>query len=207
MCGRIYIDDGTEREVRRIIGALKRGQKDQEAAEGRSLLSSPESGVKDIHPSEKAAVLAAPQGTFLLEAMRWGFPSFRSGQLLINARCESALEKPVFAESLLSRRCVIPAAGFYEWDREKNKVTFYAPEQPCIYLAGFYNLFDSQDRFIILTREANEDMAPVHDRMPLILPEEEIGDWILEPGKTKEYLQREPVHLARKQDYEQMTLF
>ncbi len=211
MCGRFYVDDGTGKAVQKIIRAMRSGRLGEGTSTGDDAFRVlPDSGMtgssRDIHPSEKAEIIAFMQGDLSTAVMRWGFPSYRSGQLMINARCETALEKPSFSESLMARRCVIPAAGFYEWDSGKNKVTFFSPQAPYMFLAGFYNLFDGEDRFIILTREANEDMAPVHDRMPLILPEEEIADWIMEPGKTKEFLRRDAMRLSRKQDYEQMTL-
>ena len=102
---------------------------------------------------------------------------------------------------------MIPAAGFYEWDRQKNKVTFTLPEEGSMYMAGFYRRFDDRDHFISLTTAANESMLPVHDRMPLILPRKDISDWIYEPGKTEEFLARSGPELARHREYEQMTLF
>lgn len=56
---------------------------------------------------------------------RWGFPGFQNKKLLFNARSETALEKPTFRDSLLHRRCVIPAAWFYEWDPKKQKFEFF----------------------------------------------------------------------------------
>lgn len=61
---------------------------------------------------------------------------------------------------------MIPAAGFYEWSRQKEKNTFYRKDGKPLYLAGFYDRFDKEDRFVILTTVANASMRPVHDRMP-----------------------------------------
>ena len=199
MCCRYYVDELAEREAYELADLIDAGvRKPPRGQESRQ--------PSDRHPADMACVLYGSEGKLHAGQMRWGFPSWRSGNLMINARCESALQKPMFSESVMRRRCVIPAAGFYEWDRDKNKVTFFKPQEACIYLAGFYNLFDGEQRFIILTTEANESMSPVHDRMPLILPASEVGDWIHESGKTKEYLVRNSPQLSRTQEYEQLKL-
>ena len=56
------------------------------------------------------------------ELLQWGFPGFDKGKLLINARAEGVKDRPTFADSYAQRRCVLPAAGFYEWDKKKEKV-------------------------------------------------------------------------------------
>ena len=196
MCGRFFIDGAAEREVKRI--ARRTGPSD-------SMLFADVR--RDIRPAERAAIVAPAGRETAAVPMRWGFPSRGSGQLLINARAETAMERPAFSESVMRRRCIIPAAGFYEWDRDKNKAEFWLPEAPCIFMAGMYNLFEGEDRFVILTTEANESMRPVHDRMPLILKEEEISDWLWEEGRTQELLRTVPPLLKREQSYEQMSLF
>ena len=199
MCCRYYVDKYAEKEVLELADVIDSSLTVRmQVADG--------SEPVDLHPSDMADVLYGIDRKLHAGQMRWGFPAARSGGLMINARCESALQKPMFSESVMRRRCVIPAAGFYEWDRDKNKVTFFRKQEACIYLAGFYNLFDGEQRFIILTTEANESMSPVHDRMPLILPASEVGGWIHEPDKTKEYLSRRSPLLSRTQEYEQLRL-
>lgn len=87
--------------------------------------------------------------------MLWGFPQYQKKGLLINARAETVLEKKMFRESVLHRRCVIPARQFYEWDAEKNKAAFREKNESVMFMAGFYNRFSDGDRFIILTTGAN----------------------------------------------------
>ncbi|MDY4969915.1 MAG: SOS response-associated peptidase family protein [Lachnospiraceae bacterium] len=117
------------------------------------------------------------------------------------------------------------AGHFYEWDRTKTKVTFSGAsdgENSSLYMAGFYNYFHidqgfddrtgkrggiDEFRFIILTTGANESMKPVHDRMPLILPENQIRDWIFDDGLVGEILEQSSPMLSRYQEYEQLTLF
>ncbi len=82
--------------------------------------------------------------------------------------------KKTFRDSVEHRRIVIPAAWFYEWNRKKEKNIFYRKEQPVLFMAGIYKRYQGEERFVILTTKANASMEPVHDRMPLILEENEI---------------------------------
>ena len=115
----------------------------------------------------------------------------------------------MFRESVLRRRLIIPAAGFYEWNRKKEKVTFTSAvkEQPILYMAGFYNRFGEEDRFVILTTGANGSMADVHERMPLLLKHQELEEWLRDDSRLGEFLHKEPHGLKRKMEYEQQTLF
>ena len=102
---------------------------------------------------------------------------------------------------------MIPAAGFYEWNRQKEKSEFCREEQDELFLAGFYGEFAGENRFVILTTEANPSVAPVHGRMPLILERDEAVSWIVDDSRTGEFLHKVPGALSRKQEYEQLTLF
>jgi putative SOS response-associated peptidase YedK len=74
-------------------------------------------------------------------------------------------------------------------------------------MAGIWQSTDAGPEFVIITTMANESMAPVHDRMPLVLPEDRIGMWILKNDKTRELLKTEPAPLFRTSEYEQLSLF
>lgn len=139
--------------------------------------------------------------------MNWGFPQYQKKGLLINARAENVLERKMFRDSVLHRRCIIPAKHFYEWDSGKNKVTFFRKEEPILYMAGFYRLFQDKEQFIIITTQANESVSPVHHRMPLILERSELEDWVYEDTFLEFALHRTPPQLARRQEYEQQSLF
>ena len=139
------------------------------------------------------------------EILKWGFPGFDKGKLLINARAESVKTKSTFADSFASRRCVLPAAGFYEWDRKKEKVTFRLGDKPILYLAGIYRPYGAEKRFVVLTREANDSMRPVHDRMLLILTKEEVRPWVGNMEEAGGILTKELPQLAAERPYEQMT--
>lgn len=208
MCGRFYVDEETAKEIERVIRNVD--------------LRIQKIHAGDIYPSQTAGILAGKSvqkmlpapGSVIeespelhLEEMQWGFPQYQKKGLLINARAETALERKTFRDSVLHRRCIIPARHFYEWDSDKNKVTFFRKDRPVLYIAGFYNGFQDQLHFIILTTQANASVRPVHDRMPLVLEENELEQWIFDDRFTEYALHKNPPVLGREQEYEQQSLF
>ena len=200
MCGRYYVDDDTAREIEKLVRQVDEKMR-QTAAAGIRLQ------VKDIHPSEMAPVIAADDKGLCCKWQRWGFPGFGGKQLIFNARSESALEKKTFRESVEHRRIVVPATWFYEWNKNKEKNIFYRQGQPALYMAGLYDRYQDEDRFVILTTAANDSMKPVHDRMPLVLERDEIPKWLNEDQLVEAFLQKTPALLERRIEFEQMNLF
>ncbi|MCC8141440.1 MAG: SOS response-associated peptidase [Lachnospiraceae bacterium] len=186
MCGRYYADFDTEEKVRELIHDAKKPLR-----------------TGDIHPSETATILSSAGSNLIAEDMVWGFPGFKGSDLLINARAETITERPAFKDSVLSRRCIIPAKGFYEWSPRKEKYQFEEPGTT-LFMAG---CFDPQHRFVIITTAANASVLPVHERMPLLLAEEEIEAWICEADSMTAILQKVPKPLKSWTEYRQMTLF
>ena len=193
MCGRYYVDDDTAREIEKVVREVD--EKLRRERRG------------DICPSQSAVVITGRKPQLSAEEMSWGFPQYQKKGLMINARAETALEKKSFRESVLHRRCIIPAKQFYEWDSDKNKVTFLRENQPVLFMAGFYNHFQDEDRFIILTTEANESVSPIHHRMPLILEKNELESWVYEDAFVEFALHKTMPQLVRRQEYEQQHLF
>lgn len=129
---------------------------------------------------------------------RWGFlpkgsrdPS--AGPLLINARSETAHEKAAFRNAFQHRRCLVPAQGFYEWRRVGSRKQPYHIGRADGRLIGFAGLWDPWvtpdgevvETFTILTTEPNDLVRPLHDRMPVVVPEEAYDAWLtMEPGDT-----------------------
>ncbi|MBR0085557.1 MAG: SOS response-associated peptidase family protein [Lachnospiraceae bacterium] len=190
MCVKYYIDDDTlERAAREIEGT------DMKAV--REHASKRDIGIGGLAPviKDRTAVLA-----------RWGFPGFDK-KLIVNARAESVETRPTFAAGFEGGRIVLPAAGFYEWDRKKEKVDFYLAERPVIYLAGILRLFEGEERCVVITREANASMLPVHDRMPLIVGKDAVRDWLTDKDAAREILKDELPQLSARREYEQMSLF
>ncbi|MCB1056336.1 MAG: SOS response-associated peptidase, partial [Acidobacteria bacterium] len=123
--------------------------------------------------------------------MRWGLiphwakdPSI--GNRLINARAETAAEKPAFRSSFSKRRCLVPADGFYEWQKTGGrKQPFYLQlkEHRPFAFAGLWARWKASEdetvqSFTLLTTTPNEVAAKVHDRMPVILPPESYDRWL-----------------------------
>lgn len=193
MCGRFHVDFSMENEIRVMLGL------------DMPPVVLPACG--DIRPSEKALILLDERYGMDAESMIWGFPQYTGKGLLINARAETAAEKFMFKDSLLNRRCVIPASWFYEWNPAKEKVTFKRKNNPVMYMAGIYQRYEDGNHFVILTTNANESMRPVHDRMPVILEKQELEAWMKDETYMRHVLKRVPAELSREQEYEQQTLF
>lgn len=147
----------------------------------------------NIAPSQQALILRHRQGQPRLDQLRWGLipPWSKSTRGMINARSETAAEKPAFRRALMSRRCLVPADGFYEWksipaSTRKQPYYIHAPEGEALAFAGVWERCSPDagtclETFTILTRQAEGPVAEIHSRMPLILSREEFPVW-LGPG-------------------------
>ncbi|HVI42254.1 MAG TPA: SOS response-associated peptidase [Anaerovoracaceae bacterium] len=154
--------------------------------------------VGEIFPTEMAPILLPQDDIIIPRLMVWGFPNFRNKGIIINARSETAREKKLFASSLATKRCIIPSTGFYEWNSEKRKFLFNVPDSGMLYMAGIYDRFNDEDRFVILTTEANASMAEIHNRMPVVIPKDRIRDWVFDFDKADDILCSEQPDLIRK---------
>ena len=159
-----------------------------------------------INPSDRSIIVAGTDTGLILQEASFGFPG-RDSDLVINARSETALTKPMFSSSMMTRRCVIPAESFFEWDHAKNKVEFKVPGMELFYLCGFWNSFGGIIRFVILTVAASEWMVPVHDRMPMIIGQSDVDPWIYSLSDAERILQQSGPQLLAKREEEQLRLF
>lgn len=162
---------------------------------------------RDIHPTERAFILREGEGGLCISGVRWGYPNFLRQGVVINARAETVWEKKMFSNGIHYHRAVIPATLFYEWNQKKEKNRFTRRDGSILYMAGFFDMIDNEERFVIVTVQANHSMKEIHDRMPLVLEKEQIEDWIRNEEDAESILRQVPVELKREADYEQLTLF
>ncbi|OUP63295.1 hypothetical protein B5F13_10935 [Drancourtella sp. An177] len=162
---------------------------------------------RDIRPTEWAPVLTWSENGIRLSSQRWGYPGIRNTGVIINARAESVRDKKIFENGIRYHRAVIPASHFYEWNTNKEKSTFRRSDGKVLYMAGFFDMLENEERFVILTTQANKSMQNVHDRMPLILEKDQIELWLRNGKAIDEILRQIPAELKRHAEYEQMMLF
>ena len=180
MCGRYFLDESPE--LREFVEAMNRSPL-IERMEGAAA-----SG--EVFPSNITPALATSRtGKLLVFPMKWGFSS-PGGRPLINARAETAADKPTFREAWAGHRCALPAAGYFEWEhmptpsgkkRTGQKYHLYPEGEGVTWLAGLYRLEQGLPVFVVLTREAAEGIRFIHDRMPVMLPGDRVAEWI-DPG-------------------------
>lgn len=144
----------------------------------------------NVAPSQVAPVIYFREKRFL-HPLHWGIrPAWAKpgSKRLINARSETVWEKPSFRHLMETHRCLVPAAGFYEFQSNPGgrKVPHYftsANGRP-VSFAGLWSESEEGGRFTILTTAANEEVSRVHDRMPVILEEEDFAEWV-QPGLSR----------------------
>lgn len=192
MCGRYYLNPAALEQAGQIL-------------EYSGKVFNPPSG--DICPSQASPVFYVVQSRITMSEMNWGFPGSETNKLIINARAETLMSKPLFRESARLRRCVIPAHCYYETNPQKEKVSFSAPDQRPLFLAGIYNLFNNQNRFVVITTAANDSVCSTHHRMPLILSADELEDWLYDASAAAAMLTKIPAELHAHHEYHQQTLF
>ena len=146
----------------------------------------------NVGPSDKVIAITAPGGTPRLEAPRWGFQiSFQgeSGQQVerevFNTRIEEAFEKPLWRGLIGKSHALVPVQGFYEWTGPKsNRVPNYiqrADDKPMLLgcVTGMRAVGEGRQACVsIVTSGPNDFMRPIHDRMPVIVEESKVQDWL-----------------------------
>ncbi|RHR26293.1 SOS response-associated peptidase [Clostridium sp. AF19-22AC] len=179
MCGRYSLFTEEEnQEIMRIVKSLDNRYPGNNMKHG------------EIFPTNTAPILCLEENGIKPELGTWGFPRFGAKGVIINARSETADSRPMFKKSLHTRRCVVPSTGFYEWSQSgtKTKYRFNLPNDHTLYMAGIFNEFNGENKFVILTTNANNSIADVHNRMPVILKKEMAEDWIMSEEFALSYL-------------------
>ncbi|MGI6777686.1 MAG: SOS response-associated peptidase [Acetivibrionales bacterium] len=176
MCGRFLLfDEAENEELRRIINEINKKYNQDEY---------PKLKTGEIFPTNYAPVITAGNNN-TVSLFKWGFPNYKNTGTIINARSETLEERPAFRKILLSKRCLIPASGFYEWKQTGSKKDKYLiqTEKPLFYMAGLYNHFTDKNgipftAFVIITTDANREVLPIHHRMPVILERDSGKLWL-----------------------------
>jgi len=151
-----------------------------------------------VYPSNQVVTLGAnPDGEIVPSITRWGFTGFKPSQLMINARVETVRNKKTFKAPFEGQRIVFPMSAFFEFTDDKEAYTF-SDSGRVIYVGGFYRIYpdkktgQKQAESIILTTEPDEVVSPIHNRMPLLIPQADIAKWILDDDFAFNY--QKPTH-------------
>ncbi|HZT07993.1 MAG TPA: SOS response-associated peptidase [Chloroflexota bacterium] len=146
----------------------------------------------NVAPSQDVPVIVERDGVRSLTHHRWGLIPFWAkdasiGNRLINARAETVATLPAFRDSFAHRRCIVPASRFYEWRRAGKVKVPHAIQRNDGFPMSFAGLWSSWrspettepvHTCTIITTTANEAMAPIHDRMPVILDDDALRPWL-----------------------------
>jgi len=143
----------------------------------------------NVAPTQPIPVVRLDKGERSFALVRWGLiPAWvkdpRGFSLLINARAESALDKPAFRNAMRRRRCLVPADGFYEWKQDgARRRPFYAAAKSLVAFAGVWEPWigpngEEMETACIITTTANRTLRPLHDRMPAVIPPQAFDLWL-----------------------------
>ena len=145
----------------------------------------------NVAPTQSVPVVLKVDGSNRLKMMQWGLVPYWAkdksiGSRLINARLETVAEKPAFKSLLSRQRCLVPADGYYEWQkvgRAKLPMRIVLPSRELFAFAGLWDAWQSPDgeqlfTFTILTTEPASSVRAIHNRMPVILPPENEQLWL-----------------------------
>ena len=215
MCGRFFIAEEGEEELLALM--IEEASRRQQAIVGEGTIARGE-----VFPSATVAALAAcKSGGIGAYPLQWGFHRPDGKGLIINTRSETALEKPMFRQSMLERRCLIPCSWYFEWEvrdvqsslldgfpslqiqhdalprgKSKNTLKIKYAIRPRVaglmYLAAIYRYEEGQRLpvFSILTREPAQEIAFIHDRMPIIFSDSTHYAWLDRAADPQEVIKR-----------------
>ena len=169
MCGRYWIEAEENTRIQQIVGALVSGGAQVKTA-------------GEIFPGDRVPVLCKSRaGNIRPFAMEWGY-RMESGGRVINARSESAANKPMFRDGMRQRRCLLPMSAYFEWANTLEGRVKYriapAEDAGLICLAGLYRFEQDAPVCTVLTTAARREIAMIHPRMPVILTEAEGEAWL-----------------------------
>ncbi len=130
----------------------------------------------NVAPGQSCPVIHLDAGKPVLVEGSWGFAR-AGGGLVINARSETAAQSPLFRDAFRRGRCLVPADGFLEWRKEgriNQPHLFRRPDGQVFVMAGLWQ----DERYVVLTRDADGQVAEIHDRMPVLLEGPSVRRWL-----------------------------
>jgi putative SOS response-associated peptidase YedK len=176
MCGRFSL---SKRELVEITDFLDAEISGEDAARHRPRYN--------VAPTDECLIAVpgrVPDGKRSLMRAVWGFSGLED-KPVINARAETVTERRMFQDAFARRRCLVPADGFFEWTGAKGRrrpIWFHAADGRLLLFAGLWETrLDARPAFTIVTTEANATVAPVHDRMPVVLDRDQAKAWLAQP--------------------------
>lgn len=192
MCGRFTLTVDEFQELQALTGA-----------EADRALAEHYRARYNIAPMQRHWIVREEHERRLLEPARWGLVNWwaksrREGAKHIDARAETLAQRRPFREAFRERRCVVPADGFFEWTgdpKTRRPIWYHRADRRPFLFAGLYEVARLADEeaesatFTVITTDANRLLSEVHDRMPVILPDEEAVDEWLFPRQPPERLQ------------------
>lgn len=188
MCCRYWADESPE--LRAIVEEMNRSPLVEKWQKTTAVKS-----YGEVCPTDVVPVIAPDRsGTRAVFPMKWGY----SGKhLLMNARSETAGEKPTFKTDWERHRCIVPASWYFEWEHRMDndgrkhtgdKYRIHPKDSSMTWLCGLYRIENGLPVFVVLTREPGEELRFIHDRMPLIIPENLVDEWIRPEVKPERLL-------------------
>ncbi|WP_370324048.1 SOS response-associated peptidase [Euzebya sp.] len=205
MCGR-YV---ATKDADGLVAFFMLDERDPRSRDERVRWDGPAS--YNVAPTDQVPALVRHDGQLVLTGFRWGLVPFwaedpKIGARMINARAETVATKSAFAESFEQRRCLLPADGFFEWQKlDGQRLPWFVHRtdgEPMVF-AGIWSTWRDRStsdghRLLtcsILTTDANHTLEDVHDRMPVVLEREEWDAWLdpqADPGNLKALLDPAP---------------
>ncbi len=202
MCSRFYATDEVDgKELREIIAEVNRRVSASAPVEVKTH--------GEVFPTDVVPVLTAEGPA----AMGWGFVRWDRKGIVINARSEDLLARPMFREPARTARCLIPGAYYFEWEHKGKERTKYRIGQAgtsLMYMAAVYRWEPGRALpvFSIVTREAAPGIAFIHDRMPVLFAKEAREAWLALDARVETVLQAAELSVRwQAEGGEQISLF
>ena len=218
MCGRYT--PLTENEIIKVRSIIKDVAMDLSREE----FCTCDESYNEVVPTNRVLIVTSSGGELSFEYAQFGFEKWDGKGVIINARSETAHEKPMFKSHLKTGRCVVPASGYYEWkqptDGKKKKIKYLIKDErgTLLFMAGLWREGNNGREFVIITKEPVGEVVDIHERMPVILRADQLESWLrgampiemlasMDFSCVGEPLE-EPVDFSQESsDFVQMTLF